>query len=161
MRIEFDTGVPVFLTWTGKAFRINDRFAIGFKRGKLGKTTPFIRNKPEYKKFIEDMAMVFRSQPGGLCQIDGTVYVGISIFTKKRSSSPDIDAYNKQILDALQLSGVLKNDSQVAFLTTHHAKKDMDDDTIIVTVARIPDPSKISIQSYAWINEACAISNLE
>lgn len=99
--------------WTGKAVRINRRYGARVSRGHAQ-----LYNKKQYTDFINDMATQIALQHQGP-PIDGDVLVLlVHVLSGQHTRQPDVDAYNKQVLDALEKAGVYKNDSQVtAFIS--------------------------------------------
>ena len=91
-------------------------------------------NKPililsnDYRNFIKSMKEVFAFQNRRNVSINTEVSVIIDIFPGKNRRKGDLDAYNKQILDALEGSGIIENDNQVqdllVFMNGKNASKD-------------------------------------
>ncbi len=116
MFIELPSGRTERLVWSGKTCRINRRYGARVIKGKAR-----LFNTTEYTHFIEDMTMQFRSQKVKPFTGNVSVIIAFSLSRKKGRKTSDVDAYNKQILDALEHSGVLLNDSQVRFQATLNA----------------------------------------
>ena len=99
-------------TWAGKAVRINARYGASTRGRKAQLYTTH-----EYKAFIRSMVEQFAIQHNGP-PITGCVHVLLFFTLKKRSNHPDTDAYNKQVLDALEEAKVIQNDNQVQLQLT-------------------------------------------
>lgn len=128
----------VGLVWVGDAVPINRRHGIGYmNRG--GKKVPFIRNETGYTKFIEDMAWTWKNQIEGR-RFNGPVLVEIILKRRiKRGRHVDVDAYTKQIMDALEKSGLIENDDQIVAFSIDGSAIPMkkDDEEIIVLVSPV------------------------
>lgn len=122
---------------------------------------PMLYNTNEYKRFIESMANTFMSQRAPGPPIEGPVAVYTSFSLARKNNSSDVDAYNKQILDALEHGGVYNNDNQVKFQATINAGTDREgsEDVIAVMVIElggdvmvstdgvVDDPEDFSLES--------------
>lgn len=129
-----DKGPAVQLLWIGKAVSINRRRKL-MKRGNSYR----IGNDPAYAAFIDDMSWTFKTQHQGP-PIVGPVLVIISLTKGVRGGhTVDLDAYNKQIIDALEHSGVLENDNQVKYLFVHAAGTNPKEDIIMIQVMAVDD----------------------
>lgn len=124
------------LVWEGDGVSINRRYEIGFMN-KGGKRIPILRSSDKYKAFIEDMSWTFARQAKEV-SFDGPVYVEVVIKRRlNRGRHVDIDAYTKAIIDAIEHSGIIKNDAQVVMFsmdgTTAPVKKEHEE--ILVFIA--------------------------
>jgi Holliday junction resolvase RusA-like endonuclease len=88
----------MYLHWTGRAVSDNDRHRLG--RGRIVATT-------EYKAFRDGLALMFRAQACGrkLQRPDIRIQVSISAMMDKTNLI-------KATCDALQIAGVVENDSE-------------------------------------------------
>ena len=111
--------------WTGKAVRLNRRYKIGFRKIK-GVRKPFLISSPEYASFIESMSVDFRKQNMGFKTFTGKVTVLLLFSLGGRQQDADTDAYNKQVLDALEHAGIYENDNQVTFQAAMNIGGDKD-----------------------------------
>lgn len=106
---------------------------------------PRLYNKTEYRNFVDNMSLQFRLQRKAET-IKGKVSV-LLIFTLgyRRGQKADVDAYNKQLLDALEHAGVYENDSQVVLQTTLKGEidKDAEADLFYVVVTEVIDEVSI------------------
>ena len=128
-----DVDKCVELVWVGEGCSINKRRMLGY----AGKRRTII-NSPEYKHFIEDMSWTFRTQARSRPPITDPVLVVIMITRGVRSNRVvDLDAYTKQIIDALQESNIIKNDDQVKDLIIRDAGRNDREDVIMVQVYAI------------------------
>jgi Holliday junction resolvase RusA-like endonuclease len=121
--------------WSGKAIRINRRYGARIVGRKA-----MLFNTPQYTQFVESMAMTFMTQhKGPPIEGDVAIFISFSLARKKGKSGADTDAYNKQIMDALEHGGVIANDNQVKFQATINAGADPDGitDTISVVVMEL------------------------
>ena len=116
--------------WSGKAVRINRRYGARILNRKA-----ILFNTTVYTKFVESMAMTFCSQhPGPPYEGDVAIFTSFCLARKKGAKSADTDAYNKQIMDALEHGGVIANDNQVKFQATINAGNDTDGKTDLISV---------------------------
>jgi Holliday junction resolvase RusA-like endonuclease len=87
-------------------------------------------NDPEYTEWKENVSLVMGSM---MHQVDGKVRLGLTFnkdsvdlvlveTERKRFGRNDIDNLAGGIMDALQESGVIDNDSQVVYLTAQFGK---------------------------------------
>ncbi len=122
MYIKIPTPKTYTLVWSGKAIRINRRYSIG-SAGSGYKRKPILRLTADYRNFLNDLAMQFTSQYTGP-PITGPVAVFLAFSLSRKGNDADTDAYNKQVLDALELGGVIENDNQVIFHSALNAGGD-------------------------------------
>ena len=88
------------------------------------------KNQPGYKHFIEELAWAFKASNTGHKPMLGDITLYMDLETNH-----DIDAVIKQLLDALQMAGVFKNDNQVTkMIIGKKSKEKKDMDKIGITV---------------------------
>ncbi len=120
------------LVWMGRGVSINQRRAM-MNRGHR----KIIGNSAAYTSFVEDMAWTFKSQHRRE-PFTGKVFVMVALTRGvRRGRIVDLDAFTKQILDALQHGGVYENDDQVTQLMISDAGRNKEDDVIMIQVAEI------------------------
>jgi len=86
--------------WEGKAVGVNRR--LGVASGRMYKSTP-------YALFVNDLSWAIRAKGGGHVFESG---VTVS-YTQTVSPKRDVDSLCKPVLDAIQASGLIKDDLQV------------------------------------------------
>ncbi len=143
--ISIPNGVIKVFTWSGKAIRINRRYSIGYA-GYGIKNKPILRLTKEYRDFLADMSVTFCSQHYGP-PMTGPVAVFLAFSLSRKGKDADTDAYNKQVLDALEEGGVLENDNQVIFHSALNAGGDKDGTSDVFTVTVIELEGEVSLMA--------------
>lgn len=129
--------------WSGKAVSINQRSTIGKRKIKGGKVVSVIIKSTKYRKFCEDLDMVFAGQWAAF-YAGRTITSRVVLFVKfkrgirKNHTFLDIDAVIKPMQDALEHSQALLNDNLVlAPIFAPIEPSDTPDDSLEVIVLEL------------------------
>jgi Holliday junction resolvase RusA-like endonuclease len=98
-------------SWFGKAVGVNRRY--------VGRQ---YRLNPAYRGFKTDLAFMCRSQNMGLSRSPSHSDIQLLV-TLKISNNRDADNLIKPLFDAIQASGVIKNDKQIMQYNVHAFNK--------------------------------------
>ena len=131
--------------WSGKAVRINRRYSIGYTGSGYAKK-PRLRLTNEYRDFVTDMAVTFAAQHRAE-PIQGPVAVFLGFSLARRGKDADTDAYNKQVLDALEDAMVIDNDNQVISQSAMNAGGDKEGSQDLFTVIVMKLDGEVNIST--------------
>lgn len=105
---------PLRLVWTGRLVSVNRWTKAAIGKNKAGRTIPIIYKTTKYKQFVSVIAenlLLVRMRAGNPIDPKSALAVSIEVRTYK-----DIDSGVKPVLDAIEQSGIVENDSQITRL---------------------------------------------